>query len=952
MKRGLWQISLVLAAVFFAAASAWSADTNSPGSGRTGAAPATNTFQIKPGFRIELVASEPMITAPMAMAFDENGRLFVVELPGQNARGANLGRVRMLEKMNEDGVFQNSTIYADGLSWPSAVACYAGGIFVASAPDILYLKDTKGDGIADARQVVFSGFGGTNELTARFLPNNLNWGPDDRIYGSSGGVGGDIFGPGGGARVSMSYCDFSFDPRTLQFAAESGPSESGLCFDSHGRRFSSDYVRPLVSASYRLRYTERNPYYVKPPALTVSADPLAPIYRFATTSPSSTAPQPTNTVSPGSMRSARGCVVYRGRAFPTNYLGNVFVADPDAHIIHRYVVHENGLELAAQRAADEATTEFIISKDPSFRPVQLINGPDGALYIADRQDGTDRGRIYRVLPERVQRSKAPQLGKVKTYDLVSTLAQGDGWHRETAARLIYERKDPAAATLLRGTLVRSRLPQARVAALQALAGTGELTEQDVVQALQDGEPEVRARAVMVAETLVKHGEVADAIWNQFKAMAQDPSIRVRYQLAFTLGELQRPEKALLLGQVLSRDLNNPWIQNAVLSSVAEGAGELFVALANESRFRNDALGVDFLMRLAAMIGSSGRQEDVRQAASFIARANLGPVQADTWLYGLGEGLYRTRSSLGLVDPQGTLQAFYSGALNLAADGSQPEEVRIAATRLLGVSTMSVGSVADWLLLVCSPPTTPALQSAAVETLGHFDDPQVVNGLLQLWPILTPIARSRALSSLLARDSQVGAVLEAVQAGTIPAGALSGAERNFLRTHTNPQVRLRALQVLGPVPAARPDVMARFKPALSLHGVSERGQAIFRQRCAECHRPAGAGATTGIGPPLLHARNFTKDRLLASILEPSLEMRPDYATYLLESKEAQSVFGVLADENPWVVTVKQLNGNTLLWPISNIRSLSRMSWSLMPEGLESGLTPQDLADLMEFITKAH
>ncbi|HTL17972.1 MAG TPA: hypothetical protein VL793_12090, partial [Patescibacteria group bacterium] len=148
------------------------------------AATQTNGFRLKPGFRIELVASEPMIAAPVAIAFDENGRLFVVEMHAvAGTRGGNQGRVRMLENLNDDGVFQNSTIYAEGLSWPSAVACYAGGIFVAAAPEVLYLKDTKGDGIADARQVVLSGFGGTNNnLSPNFLPNNFNWGPDNRIH--------------------------------------------------------------------------------------------------------------------------------------------------------------------------------------------------------------------------------------------------------------------------------------------------------------------------------------------------------------------------------------------------------------------------------------------------------------------------------------------------------------------------------------------------------------------------------------------------------------------------------------------------------------------------------------------------------------------------------------------------------------------------------------------------
>src|SRR5262249_54556674 len=156
----------------------------------------------------EVVASEPMVTAPVAMAFDENGRLFVVEMHGRDRRGENLGRVRMLENMNDDGVFQNSTIYADNLTWPSAVACYAGGIFVVAAPDIIYFKDTKGDGIADARQVVLTGLGGANPFDPDLLPNNFNWGPDNRIHAASAGIGGELAArDNSNSSVSIAGCD-------------------------------------------------------------------------------------------------------------------------------------------------------------------------------------------------------------------------------------------------------------------------------------------------------------------------------------------------------------------------------------------------------------------------------------------------------------------------------------------------------------------------------------------------------------------------------------------------------------------------------------------------------------------------------------------------------------------------------------------------------------------------
>lgn len=156
---------LVIGLALSLSATALSAEPNRPPGGAMptlsiGGTNLRGSFQLKRGFRIELVASEPMVTAPVAMAFDENGRLFVVEMRDYSQRGGaavHLGRVRMLEGLNEEGVFQNSTIYADNLTHPSAVACYAGGIFVVAAPDLLYFKDTKGDGVADARQVVMSG---------------------------------------------------------------------------------------------------------------------------------------------------------------------------------------------------------------------------------------------------------------------------------------------------------------------------------------------------------------------------------------------------------------------------------------------------------------------------------------------------------------------------------------------------------------------------------------------------------------------------------------------------------------------------------------------------------------------------------------------------------------------------------------------------------------------------
>jgi len=905
-------------------------------------------FQIEPGFRIELVASEPMVTAPVAMAFDENGRLFVVELPAFADRSAGkLGRVRVLDDMNDHGVFQNSTIYADSLQWPSAIACYAGGVFVAAGPEVLYLKDTKGDGVADARQVVLSGFGRANTLDPAFLPNNFNWGPDNRIHAASAGIGGDISSKGAGDSVSIDGTDFSFDPRTLEVFAETGPAQSGLCFDNNGRKFACDFLRPLLTPNYDLRYLARNPFLPKPPGMAEVADPTAPVYRLIPeVTQSGLANQKTNLV--GSMNMARGCVVYRGRSFPTNYFDNVFVADSAAHLIHRFVLRENGSEISAQRATDEKNSEFLVSRDPSFRPVQVINGPDGALYVADMQEDTSRGRIYRILPANVKNTKPAQLGRIKTYDLVSMLAQGDGWHRDTAARLLYERRDPAAPALLRDTLNRSRLTQARILALHALAGAGALTQEDLLKTLRDSDPEVRRHGLMLAETFFANAGIPEELLAQLRVLAEDPSPRVRYQLAFTLGSFRPAEKTPLLSQVLFRDLRDSWMRTAGLSSCGSGAGELFVSLATNPRVLSDPAGIDFLQRLTLMIGVSGQLDSVSQTASFIARDGLNPALAYQLLYQLGEGLYRTRSSLPLVDSRGVLQPFFAAALNVATDPTQPEAVRISTTRLLGVSPLGTGAIANWLLILCSPPTSPALQAAAVETLSRHDDPQVVRDCLDIWPLLAPTARTRAVTALLSRASRVPVILDAIQNGQISPVDLSAAQKNFLRTYPLPAVSQRASQLFGPLPLSRPAVTARFKPALTLPGAIDRGREIFRQRCAGCHQPPGVGQAEALGPDLLRARTFTRQQLMSKIIEPNVAVRPDYSTQVVESKDAESMVGIVSDENRWTLTLSQIGSGKMVWPQLNVSSVRAQTWSLMPDGLEQGLGAQDMADLMEYV----
>src|ERR1041385_396831 len=363
---------------------------------------AVNTIQIKKGFHVELAASEPNIASPVAVSFDEAGRMFVVEMIDYSERRdetPHLGRIRLLEDTDGDGVYDTSTVFAENLPWPTAVFCYNGGIFVGATPDILYLKDTNGAGKAETREVVFTGFAeGVKRINVQGMLNSLIWGLDNRIHGATsgnGGVGKSLRHPG--TTVDLHGRDFAIEPRGLVMTAEAGGGQHGLSFDDYGHRFAcnnSDHIRLFM---YDDRYAARNLLYTMPPCLeSIAVDgPAAEVYRVSPEEPwrvirtkwrvAGLVPGPIEGGgrSAGYFTGATGTTIYRGDAFPAEYLDNAFIGDAGGNLVHRKVLIPDGVGFKAQRGPGEETVEFAASTDTWFRPVQFANTPDGTLYIIE-----------------------------------------------------------------------------------------------------------------------------------------------------------------------------------------------------------------------------------------------------------------------------------------------------------------------------------------------------------------------------------------------------------------------------------------------------------------------------------------------------------------------------------------------------------------------------------------
>ncbi len=883
--------------------------------------------QTEQGFRIELVAGENLVTAPAAMAFDEDGRLFVVE----TRRSANRlsGRIRLLQDTNYDGVFDTSTVYADKLPWPSAISPYGGGVFVGATPSIFFLKDSKARGVADVRKLSF-GIAATNSMKPAAQANSFNWALDNRMHGVTGFLDSEV--PAAVA-ANVVGSDFSIDPRALKIFTANDAARSGLSFDNRGRAYVCDQAHPLLLEMYERRYTDRNPFFEIP-------DRAVSIINGPTVGPNP------GDLTPPWLDRGNPFVVYRGGVFPTNCIGNIFIADASGQAIHRLICRPNGLEMSC--TPNLTAADFAGSHDAAFRPVQIIAGPDGLLYVASRQMGDDSGRIYRIVPENYRSPGKPLLGKLKAPALVALLEQSDGWRRDTAARLLYERLDAAAPPLLAAMASNSKFPQARIQALCALDGFDRLNQEAVLRALRDPDENVRARGVLLCESIANNGGVSDIIWTQLRKMAADPSLRVRYQLAFTLGNIGGPGRVALLAAILRQNPDNVWIQTAVVSSLADGAGELFVLLANDAKYSATPIGQDFLRRLLIMIGTKGRVASLNRVLDYVDAMSADSLRAYSILRDVGEGLRRQNSSLALADPQGRMQRFYGEAFKIAASARAADEPRIAALKLLGVSPVTYGQTADLLLLLLGTGQSDAAQAAVVGTLGRFSDPRLARAVIQRWSALPQSVRQPAVAALLSRSERVPDVVAAIEQGIIAPGDLTQLQINYLRNYRDPAISARAVQLFGPLTWKRADAVKRFTPALKTTGSVEGGREVFKARCAVCHDKSGAG--TGLGPDLRSVRHWGKQQILEAILQPGEEIQPEYATVEVETALGDTFIGVVAGGNDTTLTLRLVNGEIVILPRTNVKFVRPQPWSLMPDGLESGLTVQNMADLLEYVAQ--
>ena len=535
-----------------------------------------------PGYRVELVASEPLIQEPVALDWDLEGRLWAVEMPGfmANIRGSNehdpIGRVVVLEDTDGDGRMDKRTVFADHLVLARSLKVLDRGVLVAEPPNVWLMRDTNGDLRMDTKELItdrYGRFDGDPQNNA----NGFLWALDNRMYTA------------GQSDIQLRLKDGVFEVQPTLSRGEWGVTQ-----DDAGRTYRNTNESALHVDLVPTSYYARNPSLVRT---------RGSYERLADENPDLNLVWPVRP-NPGTNRayqigidredgslarftSVCAPLVYRGDRLPADLYGNVFVAEPAANLVSRIILADDGTGLRARKAYERG--EFLASTDERFRPVFLSNAPDGTLYIADMYRGiiehrisiteylrdqivartleqpVGYGRIYRVMHDTTSRDTTRSFANASPAQLVDALSHPNGWRRDTAQRLLVERGAKSVVPVLTTLATSASDWRARLHALWTLDGIDAIQPATVMAALDDPSREVRLAAIRIAERWL--GEPNHPMQAAVLKRLDDRDWAVHQQLGASIGAFTAGARESAAVAVLERFGNDPVVMDATLSGL-------------------------------------------------------------------------------------------------------------------------------------------------------------------------------------------------------------------------------------------------------------------------------------------------------------------------------------------------------------------------------------------------
>jgi putative membrane-bound dehydrogenase-like protein len=948
---------------------------------------ALRKIKVPEDLTLELAVGEPHIGQPLSIKWDERGRLWVMQyLQYPNPAGLTMvsrdqhlravydkvpappphhfpgtDKITIHTDSDGDGHYDQHHTFVEGLSLATSFAIGRGGIFVLNPPYLLFYPDRDHDDHPDGDpEVLLEGFGLEDSHS---IANSLQWGPDGWLYGCMGStVSGDIrrYGSDDPPLRSMGQQVWRYHPqsRTYEIFAEGGGNTFGLEIDSKGRIFSGNnggntrgfhYVQ---GGYYRKGFGKHgqlaNPYTFGYFEAMVHHDAPRFTHVFA---------------------------IYEGAALPARYNGRLFSAAP---LQSELVLSRLEPDRSSFKTTDEGRP--MKSTDPWFRPVDVKVGPDGGVYIADmyeqRIDHAShyQGRIHRE-SGRVWRLRGNDQPEVEPFDLsqrsstelVEFLRHENKWFRQTALRLFADRHDATIIPELT-IAIDQATGQFALETLWALHLSGGLNDERSIVLLDHTDPFVRLWTVRLA---CDDGTVSPAFATRLAQLAVvETDLEARSQLACSARRLPAADGLPIVRALLQRgedvdDIHMRLLLWWAIEAWAESDRPAVVEMFSDPGLWDAPIVTrHIIQRMMRRYAAAGKRPDLLACATLL-RAAPRDEHAQSLMAGFEEALQgrpltalpaelvasmaaRGGGSLALRVRQGD-EAAVEEALRSIADDQADQALRVRLIQALS-DTRPFGSLASLLHLAAHASDT-SVRAAVLGGLQSFDDSQIAEHILALHGDLPDDLREPAQTLLSRRRSWSRALLGAVDAGQVPADQISLDVIRKMLLHRDEQIDSIVKQHWGDVAGATTDEMLAdiervAHVILTGSGIPPRGKPLFQQSCAKCHRLFNEGGN--IGPDLTGFKRDDLRRMLVNVINPSIEIRAGYETYVVHTEDGRALTGFIADQDDHVVVLTGADGQRLIISREDIDEMAAIKRSLMPEGLLQSLDDQQLRDLFAYL----
>lgn len=961
---------------------------------------ALKQFQVADDLAWDSLLAEPEISQPVFLNFDERGRMWVVEYrqypapagltlvsrdsvwravydrvpppPPNHFKGAD--RISIHEDSDGDGTYDRHKVFMDGLNIATAVERGRGGVWVLNPPYLLFYPEANNDDVPDGDpEVRLAGFGLEDTHS---VANSLRWGPDGWLYGAQGStVTANILVTGADGKpvnakpiYSQGQNIWRYHPekRIYEVFSEGGGNAFGCEIDSQGRIFSGHN-----GGDTRGFYYQQGAYLQKG---FEKHGPLSNPYAFGyfPAMPHGTEP-----------RFTHNFVIYDHGGLPTHYAGHLFGVEP---IQGRVVESEIIPDRSSFRTRD--LSRPITSDDRWFRPVDIKVGPDGALYVCDwydqqvnhyrNQEGqmdASNGRVYRLKAKEAKPVRAEDLSRLSSSQLVERLTAPNRWVRQTALRLLADRKDASLVPTLSASLSRAS-GQIALETLWALNLCGGFTDGEALRTLAHPDPWVRLWTVRLLGD--GHQVSAEAAVRLAALAATEPNLEVRNQLASTARRLPAREslavaRALALRSEDATDNRQPLLLWWAIESQCEDHRDEVVDLFSDPAFwRSPLVESQLVERTVRRFAQSGSRRDLLTCARLFERSPS-PELSRRLMVGFEAG-FKGRSIAGLPDElvaamarDGVGSAAFGlrrndpravkKALEVVADDTAPRSERL---EFLGVmSEVKVpGAVPALSKAYRGVFKDDALRKAILGALQNYNDPVIAQVVLSAYPALGPASLPAAQTLLASRvewsrslaqaisHQPTGWVPPPIKPESIPPGVV-----RKLKQHRDPALQ-QTLETIWPN-TGRPTtadmdrvIHQRADVIRSGTGDPYGGRTLFQGTCAGCHKLFGQGGD--VGPELTVYNRADLESMLLAIVNPNAEIREGFENYTVETKDGRSLSGFLAEQDNRMIVLRGMDNQNLVLSRADIADLQPAGLSLMPEGLLDALNEQQTRDLFAYL----